>query len=481
MNLREYSDCDGLDLVDRVRRREVRPAELLALALEAVRTLDPQINAVVGLSHDEAERCLADGAAGKPFAGLPLLLKDLGAAVAGSPLEMGSRLLQGFVPAEDTELVRRYRAAGFTIFGRTNTPEFGLNPSTEPLLHGPTRNPWDPKRSAGGSSGGSAAAVAAGIVPIAHGTDGGGSIRCPASACGVFGFKPSRGRIPTGPGADEVAYGIVADHVITRSVRDSAHVLDLTAGADIGSRLLLPNPPMSFLEATGRDPRPLRIAVVEAPPEGGPEIDPACRRAVEISAELCADLGHAVEPAILPVGFDEIAELFGDLHAFAFAGELPELEAMSGRRAGPDTLEWASLLALEHGRRMRAEDFARARARHNDICRRMGRFFAGFDVLLSPVLAGPPVPLGHMNADDHELDYREMTAKFFSIMPFTPVFNLTGQPAMSVPLHQTESGLPIGVQFAGRLGDEATLFGLAGQLERAAPWKMRRPPIFAGH
>ncbi|MCX5493499.1 amidase [Kaistia dalseonensis] len=481
MDLSEYSALDGLDLVERIERREIEPQRVLALALEAAREVNPSINAVVGFAPQEAERAQEADCLTRPMAGLPFLMKDLGATVAGLRQDMGSRLASGFVPDADSELAARYKRAGLAIFGRTNTPEFGLNPSTEPLLHGPTRNPFDPTRSAGGSSGGAAAAVASGIVPIAHGTDGGGSLRCPASACGVFGFKPSRGRMPSGPGADEFGYGIVAEHVITRSVRDSAHMLDLTAGADIGSRLALPSPPTSYREAAGQDPRPLRIAVVTDPPAGGPATDRDCIEATLAAARLCEALGHQVEVATLPVGAEEIASVFGDLHGFAFAGEIPFLERLTGRTADADTLEWASWQALQHGRGMTAVDFERARRLHNDLARRMGRFFAPFDILLSPVLSSPPVPLGFMDANDSALDYRAMTAKFFEIMPFTPIFNLTGQPAMSMPLHMSEGGLPVGVQFAAKLAEEATLFSLAGQIERAAPWRHRRPAIFAGN
>lgn len=495
MNLTEYLSRDGLGLAQLVRSGQVTPGELLELALSRLDALDPILNAVVHRMERSARAEAADPNHDGPFGGVPFLVKDLGQTVRGEPMCAGSKFLADYVSDHDTELMHRYRRAGFVTFGKTNTPEFGLTPYTEPALFGPTRNPWDLSRTSGGSSGGSAAAVAAGIVPIASGGDGGGSIRIPASCCGLFGLKPSRGRVPTGPDAGEYWHGAVVEHVLTRSVRDSAAVLDAIHGADPGAPYLITNPERPFLDEVSRAPGRLRIAVTTHPFLGG-SVHPDCRAALEDAAALLADLGHDVTEDAPEIDGRAFSLAFLSMVAAETAAELREAEVELGRRAKAGDLEpetWAITLL---GGAMTAEQLSRALRYLGTTARTVGRFFERYDVLVTPTLAVPPFPIGALQPKPWERTLVEllgrlgsgrliraaglleqMAGQVFDAIPFTPVFNATGQPGMSVPLAWNDEGLPIGIQCVARLGEEQVLFRLAGQLEQARPWFDRLPPL----
>lgn len=508
MTLDDYLSRDGLELADLVRRGEVSPVDLLEVALEQADRVDPVVNALVHRMDDEArraarsleERLAADRSSPaaappdrKPFLGVPFLVKDLLTPCAGHPHTSGSRLMKGHVADHDAEVVRRYRASGAVIFGKTNTPEFGLVPYTEPELFGATRNPWDPSRTPGGSSGGSAAAVAGGVVPLAGGNDGGGSIRIPASCCGLFGLKPTRGRVPCGPDHGQIWRGFAVDHVLTRSVRDSAAMLDAIAGPDVGAPYVAPPPDRPFLEEVERDPGRLRVALT-AEPLLGTRMSDECRRAAERTGTLLEEMGHEVEVTAPDVERETFAEAFLVMVCAEVWADLKDAEAYSGRTASPGTVEpetWALALL---GRRLSGGRLSSALRYLERTAREVGAFFEDYDVLVSPTLAWPPPSVGSLQRPPLErltlrllghlragwlielLGGVDRTASdLFEFIPFPPLFNVTGQPAMSVPLARTGQGIPVGVHAAGRFGDEATLFRLAGRLEEARPWFDRLP------
>jgi len=492
---REYLEHDALGLAELVRRKELTPAELLETALARIERLNPRVNAVIH-RLDEAARATARGPLPEgPFQGVPLLLKDLLSGVAGEPFECGSALLRGFRAPHDSELVRRYRRAGFVLAGKTNTPEFGLTPVTEPATRGPTCNPWDLTRTSGGSSGGAAAAVASGMVPVAGGGDGGGSIRIPASCCGLFGMKPTRGRVPTGPDFGELWQGAVVEHVVTRSVRDSAAVLDATAGPDPGAPYYAPPPERSFLEETRRPPGRLRIAFTAQPWLGG-VVDPECSAALRAAARLLESLGHEVEEASPVFDGAGFARAFLTMICGELAGDIGEAERAVGRRAGPGNLEPATWALTLLGRSMPAARFSAAVRVLERTARKIAPFFARYDVLVTPTVSAPPVPIGALQPTPRERALlvllgalrsgallrgarvlEQTAAKVFDFIPWTPVINATGQPAMSVPLAWSAAGLPLGIHCVGRYADEATLYRLAAQLEQARPWFARLAPL----
>jgi amidase len=471
-SVEDLAAYDGLGLAELVRNKDVTPLELVERAIRAIERLNPSLNAVVTLLADRARAAAVGPLPNGPFRGVPFLVKDLLAGEGGVRHTSGSAFLRDVVAPHDAELIRRYKRAGLVIVGRTNTPEFGLLPTTEPHLHGPTRNPWDPTRSSGGSSGGSAAAVAARLVPMAHGNDGGGSIRIPASCCGVFGLKPTRARNPLGPDFGEVLNGLVAEHAITRSVRDSAALLDATAGSDVGDPYWAPPPARPFLAEVGVPPGRLRIACTTATLDGAP-VDEACRRAVLDAAQLCADLGHVVEDAAPPLAQDELTPAFLVLWTADTAATLDAESERLGRTPRADEIEPLTRALADVGRGHSAPGYLRAVRTLQEASRVVARFFRDYDVWLTPTLAEPPLPLGSFESPDNPAFGMFRAASF---VPFTPVANMTGQPAMSVPLAWHE-GLPIGSHFVGRFGEEAMLFRLAAQLEDARPWRDRKPPI----
>jgi len=470
----EFAFLDAMAQADLVRRRQVKPIELVDAAIARIERLNPTFNAVITpmfeLARTAAQGTLPEG----PFRGVPFLLKDLLASYAGVRMSAGSAFLRDFVPDHDSELVARLKRAGLVIVGKSNTPEFGLLPTTEPRLFGPSRNPWDPTRSTGGSSGGSAAAVTAGMVPMAHGNDGGGSIRIPASCCGVFGLKPTRARNPLGPDFGDALSGLAAEHGVTRSVRDSAALLDATCGPDIGDPYYAPPPAGPFLQEIGADPGRLRVAFTTAAPTGVP-IHADCVRAVREAAKLCSDLGHEVSEAAPAIDGQRFANCFIMLWSVGCARSVEGNAMLTGRKPTPDQFEELTWALAEQGRAVSGSTYLLAIGVLQYIARQIARFFVNYDVWLTPTLAEPPLPLGSFNPRQGNPLYGLERATAF--VPFTPLANVTGQPAMSVPLFWNAEGLPIGTHFVGRFGDEATLFRLASQLEAARPWASRQPKV----
>lgn len=473
----EFAYLDATAQAELVRRGEVTPLELVDAAIERIERVNPDLNAVVTPMYDIAREAASGELPNGPFTGVPFLLKDLMAGYAGTRLTFGSVFARDFVSAHDSELVARLKRAGLIVLGKTNTPEFGLLPTTESRLLGPCRNPWNPELTSGGSSGGSAAAVAAGLVPMAHASDGGGSIRIPASCCGLFGLKPTRARNPLGPGLGEVMGGLVVEHAVTRTVRDSAALLDATSGPDIGDPYWAPPPARPFKEEVGADPGRLRIAFT-ARPHGRDDIHPDCARAVLEAAELCAELGHEMEEASPEVDWEAVNPIFMAIWSAGCAWSVDGMAMSLKRRPAPDELEPMTWRLYEMGHELDAGRYLLSLTSMHMVSRRIARFFVDHDLWLTPTLGEPPLSLGTMVSKPDFPLYPMKRAETF--VPITPICNLTGQPAMTVPLHWNADGLPIGVHFAARFGDEATLFRLAAQLEQARPWADRRPPLQAG-
>lgn len=470
----EYRDYDALGLARLVKKGEVTASQLLESAIARMQETNPKLNAVVIQFLDRARERAASATLGGPFEGVPFLLKDLHLELTGTITTNGSRLFRDHVAKGNSTLVDRYEAAGLVSFGKSASPEFGLTPSTESALHGATHNPWNLAHSAGGSSGGAAAAVAAGVLPIANASDGGGSIRIPASCCGLFGMKPSRGRTPLGPGRGEGWNGLTSVHAVSRSVRDNAALLDATSAPESGSTFRAPSVVRPFLDEVGRHPGRLRIAM--SLDSGLPNpIDPECRRAVESAGKLCRGLGHEVEEARATIDGDALARLVSATIPVGIASSVDRRLAELGRQLRDDDLEPFTRGMLEQGRRVSGTAHEEARRLIYRIARDVAKFQddGGFDVLMMPTLGKPPIELGVLTLSNLE----NLANEAPSYTPFAMLYNVTGQPAMSVPLHWTASGLPVGVMFVGRYGDEATLFRLAGQLEEAQPWADRRPPV----
>ncbi|MDR3514190.1 MAG: amidase [Azospirillaceae bacterium] len=468
----DYLTFDGIGLAQAIAAGEVSPEEALDAALARLDAVDPTINAVVLRAEAFARARLRDGVGTGPFAGVPFLVKDLSLPIAGLTQTSGSAFFKGYVPNFDSTLAERQQAAGLVVIGRTASTELGLGPVTETRVYGPCRNPWDPSRQTGGSSGGSAAAVAAGIVPLAHATDGGGSIRMPAAHCGLFGLKPSRGRLPAGPFAGEAWNGLAVPHVVTRSVRDSAAMLDATAGPAPGDPYAAPGAGGPFLPQVGRDPPSLRIALSTTAPHGGP-VHREVRAAVEAAGQLLESLGHVVEVAAIEVDLEAFYRHYWLIAGANVAVAVSARAQVLGRQPGPDDLEPATRAILERAGSASAEDFTRAVQWAHSFGRRVGAFFTQWDVALTPVLTNPPLPVGSLAMGT--ADFATYDAMLQAERPFTAVYNMSGAPAMSVPLAWTASGLPIGVHFGAAIGREDLLFRLAGQLERSAAWSYRRP------
>ncbi|MBX3274991.1 MAG: amidase [Sandaracinaceae bacterium] len=497
MGFAEYDRYDGLGLAELVRRGEVSPAELLDEAIARAERVNPRVNAIVIEMFDEARRRVAKDPLEGPFAGVPFLLKDLSSAYAGVRLESGSRMYRGYCPAQHSELVRRYLAAGLVVFGKTNTPELGILPVTEPALHGPTHNPWRHGRTPGGSSGGAAAAVAAGLVPMAHGGDGGGSIRIPASCCGLFGLKPSKYRMPVGPDEPERFFGFSSEHVLTRSVRDSAAMLDATAGEEPTS-MYFPRPASGFLAALDAPSTgPLRIAFTDEPLLPAPR-DVEATRAVERAASLCESLGHHVERARPRFDAGAFAKAFFYHFAIAVAGELKWAERHLHRPARASDVEQLTWVLAMAGRSIDGGDAVVERRVLHVEAAKIVSFFGDYDVLLTPTTGTAPIEHGALLPTGLEARLQDVLAyadtpavlrlpglldraiaRAYDFAPYTPPFNVTGQPSASVPLYWTEDGLPLGAMITARPGDEITVLRLARQLEEAQPWFDRRAPTHA--
>jgi amidase len=459
-----------------VRTGQVTAAELVAAAIERIEALNPVLNAVVTPVFDQAVQAAQAGPAG-PFAGVPYLLKDLACEMKGVRFTEGSRFLASYVSSYDSELVVRLRRAGLVILGKTSTPEFGMAPACEPVLFGPVRNPWDQQLSTSGSSGGSAAAVASGMVPFAHGNDLGGSLRYPASACGLFALKPTRARNPLGPEYGDVAAGGAAEHALTRSVRDSAALLDATSGPDVGDPYWAPPPARPFLDEVGADPGRLRIGYTTATPDGDPG-HPDCVAAAEHAARLCASLGHEVTETGWPGFTPEVGAAIGTIITAAASWILRYWIRRVGREPADGEIEPLNRALWQAGEQVTAAQWLTATEDVQRFSRRVARFLTGVDAFLTPTMSTPPLPIGTMvsTPDDpwRSLEISGQTVRYAGV-----VANLTGNPAMSVPLWWNDDGLPIGVHFLGRFGDEATLIRLAAQLEAAQPWAGRRPAVHA--
>jgi len=472
----EFASLDATALAGLVRQKQVKAIELVEAAIERIERLNPTLNAVVTPMFEQAREAAAGKLTDGVFTGIPFLLKDLGAPFAGVRMTMGSAFLRNFAPDHDSELVARLKRSGLIIVGKTNTPELGILPTTEPRLFGPSHNPWDTNRTPGGSSGGSAVAVAARLVPMAHGNDGGGSIRIPASCCGLFGLKPTRARNPLGPDFGDIFSGLAIDHAVTRSVRDSAALLDATAGPDVGDPYWAPPPARPFLEEVGADPGKLRIAFTTAA-AGGVKLHTDCISAVRDAASLCADLGHEVVETAPQINGELVTKSFMTLWSAMCAWTIDGLGLAMGQTPTQDKFEPLTWALHEMGRRQSASSYLLALTLLQRVARDIARFFLKYDVLLTPTLGEPPVPLGTFDSPPENPLQGLRRAEAF--VPFTPICNATGQPAMSVPLYWNAQELPVGVHFVGRFGDEATLFRLAAQLESARPWASRRPPVSA--
>lgn len=493
MRTDEYIRLDAVALAELVRTDQVHPRELIALAVARIESLNPQLNAVIhkiyGRATEAAEAGLPDG----PLRGVPFLLKDLLAHYAGVPTTAGSRYLRSFTPDHDSELVTRYKAAGLVVLGKTNLPEFGLLGITEPELWGPTRNPWALGRTPGGSSGGAGAAVAARFVPGAHAADGGGSIRIPASACGLFGLKPSRGRVPLGPDLGDSWMGLVQEHAITWSVRDSAALLDAVDGTDVGAPYGAPPKDRPYADEVARHPGPLRVAFTDAALFGS-ETHPDCIAAVTDAGALLESLGHDVTEVTPEYDKEGLTMAYLRIVAASLAAEVAQWRLVTGRAATLDQFELPTWLLATIGKKTAASTLAQDLNLIGRETRRIARFFEEYDLLLTPTLARPPVLVGELQPKpaernavralqkapvkrllDAALD--QMAQDALEATPNTMLFNQTGQPAMSVPLFWNATGLPIGVQFVAGFGREDLLFQLAGQLEQARPWADRIPPL----
>lgn len=477
----EYDQYDALGLAELVRKGEVSAEELCEEAVSRIDALNPKLNAVIYRMYDHARESIGKGLPDGPFTGVPM--------------SKGSRAFRNYIPSFDSELMQRYRKSGVVVLGKTNTPEFGLVAVTEPELHGPTRNPWDTDRTPGGSSGGSAAAVASGMVPMASGGDGGGSIRIPSSYCGLFGLKPSRGRNPCGPEYGPVWQGAEVEHVITRTVRDCAAMLDAVCGPGPGEPYYMPKPIRPFMEEIGQEPGSLRIGFTARSPIRA-DVHHECRKAVEGTARLLEGLGHKVEEAEPGIDGIALAHSYFMMYFGEMAADIRELKGVLGSNPVPGDVEaptWALNLL---GQAYSAGDFVLKLREWNRAARAMADFHQNYDLFLTPTTAFPPVKIGELKVSAVEEILMKITNRFglkrlmklsgvadkiavetLSKTPFTQLANLTGQPAISAPLHWTADGLPCGVQFIAPIGDEAVLFRLAAQLEKARPWAHRRPGI----
>ena len=490
----DYADCDATELARRVRAREVTPAELLEQAIRAVEAVDPQLNAVVHRLYDEA-RATVDQLPEGPFHGVPMAIKDFDGFVAGQPFTAACRFLQKHKATVDSTAMVRLRRAGLVFLARTNCPELGILGTTENELYGATHNPWNLAHTAGGSSGGSAALVSARAVPVAHGGDGGGSLRIPASATGLVGLKPTRGRVSMGPTYGEGWGGFVQWGTLTRTVRDTAALLDVMAGPEPGDPYFAPPPPRPFREEVGRPPGALRVGF-STRSIYGKETDPACVEATLHAARLLAELGHEVEEAELPIDRARLAHAYLVQVGVGVAAEIEEMAGWTGGRPTPAMFEVGTWFLNQVGGAMSGLDLQHARDAAMEAGRQMATWHGHYDLFLGPTMAHPPVVLGSLAATSSERAglaalrvfpvraalravLAQLAATNFEATPNTQLFNQTGQPAISLPLHWSEAGLPIGVQLATRMGEEATLIRVAAQIEEARPWIGRRPPVCA--
>ncbi|MGH1436008.1 MAG: amidase [Lewinella sp.] len=491
MTFSEYRQYDALGLAELVRSGQITAAELLNIAITRAEEVNQQLNAINHPLFEYAREQLANHppTATQLFGGVPFLIKDLGLALKGTPLRIGSRSTEGMVSEVDSHLVQLFQKAGLLILGKTNTPEFGLTPFTEPEAFGATRNPWHTDYTSGGSSGGSAAAIAAGIVPMATASDGGGSIRMPASCCGLFGLKPSRGRLSLGPGSGESWNGAVVEGCNSRSVRDSAAFLDTFSQPSIGELYYAPKPEVPYADLLTASPEKLRIGFSTKHPLGLP-VDNDCKQAVEETAHLLADMGHEVEAIPLPYQREDLTKTFLHLIMGEVSAELKRISKTRGSKVGRSEVEANTYALSLLGDAISAGDYAYYRSLWNDLARRQGNFHQTYHCLLTPTVAMAPFPVGSLQSTPAEkmlvniltrlrlgslmkANIEQLAEKIFAYMPYTPIANMTGQPAMSMPLHWNAKGLPVGVMFTAGIYREDILFKLAAQLEKAKPWMER--------
>lgn len=471
----EYPDLDATALAALVRTGEVSAAELVDEAIARCERVNGALNAVVTPMFEQAREAALAPAGDGPFAGVPFLMKDFGAEVAGVRFTEGSSFLADYVPAEDSELYTRYRRAGLLTIGKTNLPEFAIGVTTEGRFLGPACNPWDTTRTTGGSSGGAGAAVAARVVPMAHANDVGGSIRIPASCCGLVGLKPTRARTTLAPHYGDLLAGFFVEHAVTRSVRDCAALLDATAGPGVGEPYAPPPPPRPYADEVGRDPGRLRIGYSTVTPLGDP-LDPECVRAVEQTAALCASLGHEVFEAAPAFDAMRLWTQFTTLLASGVAWAVADWSRRIGREPREEDFEPFVWAFRERGLALGAADYLLALQDVQAEARALQGFFESQDLWLTTTLGQPPVPLGTLVYDGDPFELRRRSAQF---SPYTYLMNATGQPAISLPLHWSADGLPVGLHFSARQGAEDVLLSLAGQLEAERPWRARRPPVCA--
>jgi amidase len=473
VQLAEYSRCDAIELRRLLAARELHADEVRDAALRAIEAVRP-LNAVVSGPYEDAA-----GSDDGPLAGVPFAVKDT-LPEADRPLSFGSRLLDGYVARREATLAQRLRAAGLVSLVRSATPEFAFNTDTAPVLHGATLNPWDPARSPGGSSGGAAALVASGALPVAHGNDGGGSIRIPAAWCGLVGLKPSRGRVPMGPAVGEAVGGFAHEFALTRSVRDAAALLDAVVGPAPGDRYYVARPQTSYAEAVGKRPAPLRVAV-HADSFFGTPTEPAVREAAQDAARALQGMGHHVEEACATVNVEALRACMETIWSVDLAGLAATFSRISGREARPGQVEAASWACIRRGRELSALELEAAQAVVNSTSRRWGRFLDDYDLFLCPTAPTAAPPSGVPDQDSDEIatagDWLEAV---FGLIPFTPLANLTGQPAISLPLGHGADGMPVGVMLTAQTLREDLLLAVAAALEEALPWRDRRPLVYTG-
>ncbi len=497
MSLDEFTQKDAVGLAEWVRSGEVSPLELVEEAIRRIEAVNPQVNAVIHKMYDRAREKASGDLPDGPFKGVPFLVKDMRAPFAGEPMWMGSRFLKGYVPDYDVEVIRRFKQAGLITLGKSNVPEFGLYFFTEPELFGTTNNPWDLKRTAGGSSGGAAAAVSSRMVPAAHGSDGGGSVRVPAACCGLVGIVPSLGRTPVGPYRTDMWQGLIRESMLSRTVRDTAALLDVIQGPDPGARYYPPPPERPYLEEVERDPGRLRIAFTSTP-FMGKKVHHEAERGLKQTVELLEDLGHDLVEAVPTIDRLSISRAYFTIVIAELQAEIENFEEMLDKKATSENFETATWVAALLGSRLSAQDFLHAQRTQELMSRNVGQFFENYDLLLTPSIAEPPIKsgslqlkgiqammlslFGRMNAGRLiELfgGIESAVEDMFDFTPYTHIFNISGQPAISLPLYWTKEGLPLGMQFAAKYAQEGLLLQLAGQLERARPWANRLPPIHA--
>ena len=474
--MQDYSSHDGTALAQFVRRGDVSVPELVEAAIARVERLDRRINAVVYRDFDRAREMAAGPLPDGPFTGVPFLVKDLGISVAGWPCTSGSRFCAEVVDREDSGLTRRYREAGVVMLGRGASSEYGIVGNVETSLFGATRNPWNTDHIAGGSSGGSAAAVAAGMVPMAHASDGLGSIRIPAACCGLVGMKPTRDRVPNLPDGFDYAMGFCIDHVVTRSVRDSAAMLDATGLPEPGSPYAIPAKAGQYLDEVSRSPGKLRIAWSPDTPSGQP-LDPEVLKVLEHTAAALAALGHEVRAESIGVDHRAVARARAPVSAANFAAGMRRVIDRVGREPREDELEPMTWAALQGSRAVTGEQAFWGYQELRMLMRGVVQRFDSFDVYLCPVMTAPPPRIGF--SDPASVTPRDLGKRQMAMFPFAALFDFTGQPSLSLPLGMSAQGLPIGMMFTGRYADEATLYRLAGQLEKELPWAQRRPQVWA--